>query len=158
MQVRGAPLIGATAAYGVCLALRGDASDEALDGAIALLAAQRPTAINLRWALEEMRDAVRNLPRDKRLAAAYARAAEICEDDVKANRRIGEHGLKPILVAAERKAARGAGQRADPLQRRLARGRRPRHGARAHLRGARRGHRRCMCGWTRRGRATRAPR
>lgn len=108
MQVRGAPLIGATAAYGICLALRADASDTAIEHATALLAAQRPTAINLRWALEEMGNAVRNLPRDKRLAAAYERAAEICEDDVKANRRIGKHGLKPILVAAERKAAHAA--------------------------------------------------
>jgi methylthioribose-1-phosphate isomerase len=105
MQVRGAPLIGATAAYGVCLALRADASDEAVDRAIVLLAGQRPTAVNLRWALEEMRNAIRNLPRERRLAAAYERAAEICEDDVKTNRRIGVHGLKPILVAAERKAA-----------------------------------------------------
>ena len=104
MQVRGAPLIGATAAYGVCLALRADASDEALDRAIALLAAQRPTAVNLRWALEEMRHAVRNLPRERRVAAAYARAAEICDEDVATNRRIGEHGLKAILAAAERKA------------------------------------------------------
>src|SRR5687767_11979372 len=62
MQVRGAPLIGAAAAYGVCLALRADASDEALDRAIAFLAAQRPTAVNLRWALDEMRKTVRNLP------------------------------------------------------------------------------------------------
>jgi methylthioribose-1-phosphate isomerase len=103
MQVRGAPLIGATAAYGVCLALRAGASDEALDGAIALLAEQRPTAINLRWALEEMGRAVHNLPRQRRVAAAYARAAEICEADVATNRRIGEHGLKAILDAAERK-------------------------------------------------------
>jgi len=103
MQVRGAPLIGATAAYGVCLALRADASDEALDRAIAFLAEQRPTAVNLRWALDEMRTAVRNLPRERRLAAAYARAAEICEEDVATNRRIGEHGLNAILAAAERK-------------------------------------------------------
>ena len=103
MQVRGAPLIGATAAYGVCLALRADASDEALDDAIALLAEQRPTAINLRWALDEMGRAVRNLPRQWRVAAAYARAAELCEADVATNRRIGEHGLKAILDAAERK-------------------------------------------------------
>ena len=103
MQVRGAPLIGATAAYGVCLALRADASDEAVDRAVAYLAEQRPTAINLRWALDEMRNAVRNIPRDRRVAAAYERAAEICEDDVKTNRRIGEQGLKAILVAAERK-------------------------------------------------------
>ncbi|RDJ93073.1 hypothetical protein B4Q13_24470, partial [Lacticaseibacillus rhamnosus] len=70
MQVRGAPLIGAMAAYGVCLALREDASDEALDKAIDRLAEQRPTAVNLRWALEEMRAAVRNLPREARVAAA----------------------------------------------------------------------------------------
>jgi methylthioribose-1-phosphate isomerase len=104
MQVRGAPLIGAAAAYGVCLALRADASDEALDRAVAFLAAQRPTAINLRWALDEMRHAVRNLPRGRRVAAAYARAAEICDGDVATNRRIGEHGLRAILAAAGRKS------------------------------------------------------
>ena len=157
MQVRGAPLIGATAAYGMCLALRDDASDDAVDRAIALLAAQRPTAINLRWALEEMRNAVRNLPRDQRLAAATERAAEICEDDVKTNRRIGEHGLKPILVAAERKAANApvnilthcnAGWLAA-----VDRGTALAPIYEAHDRG----HSRCMCGWTRPGRATRAP-
>jgi Predicted translation initiation factor 2B subunit, eIF-2B alpha/beta/delta family len=67
MQVRGAPLIGATAAYGVCLALRADASDEALERAVAKLMATRPTAINLKWALDEMVGAVRNRPRDDRL-------------------------------------------------------------------------------------------
>jgi methylthioribose-1-phosphate isomerase len=103
MQVRGAPLIGATAAYGMCLALRADASDAALERASVLLAEQRPTAINLRWALDEMQGAVRGVSGDKRVAAAYERAGEICEDDIKVNRRIGEHGLKPILVAAERK-------------------------------------------------------
>ena len=103
MQVRGAPLIGATAAYGVCLALREDASDEALDRAIAHLAKQRPTAVNLHWALEEMRAAVRNLPRDKRLAAAYARAADICDADVETNRSIGRHGAKIIHEIAARK-------------------------------------------------------
>jgi methylthioribose-1-phosphate isomerase len=104
MQVRGAPLIGATAAYGVCLALRVDASDEAVDKVIGMLAAQRPTAINLRWALDEMRDSIRNIPRAQRVAAAYERAAELCDDDVKVNTRIGQQGLKPILVAAEEKA------------------------------------------------------
>jgi methylthioribose-1-phosphate isomerase len=103
MQVRGAPLIGATAAYGVCLALREDASDEALDRAIAHLAQQRPTAINLRWALDEMRAAVRNLPRENRVAAAYARAAEICDADVETNRAIGRHGAKMIEAIAARK-------------------------------------------------------
>src|SRR5690606_16441882 len=74
MQVRGAPLIGATAAYGVCLALREDASDEGLEAAVARLARTRPTAINLNWALAEMMAAVRNRPRGERVAAAYARA------------------------------------------------------------------------------------
>ena len=103
MQVRGAPLIGATAAYGVCLALREDASDEALDRAIAYLAKQRPTAINLRWALDEMGGAVRNLPRDRRVAAAYKRAAQICDADVETNRAIGVHGAKLIEAIAARK-------------------------------------------------------
>src|SRR6202043_3944402 len=75
MVIRGAPLIGATAAYGMCLALREDASDEALERAYATLLATRPTAINLRWALDEMMAAVRNRPRQERVAAAYARAA-----------------------------------------------------------------------------------
>jgi methylthioribose-1-phosphate isomerase len=103
MQVRGAPLIGATAAYGVALALREDASDEALDRACERLAATRPTAVNLRWALEEMQKAVRNLPREERVAAAFARAAALCDDDVEACRRIGEHGLGLIRAHAEKK-------------------------------------------------------
>ena len=103
MQVRGAPLIGATAAYGVCLALRRDSSEAALDAASALLAEQRPTAVNLRWALEEMRRAVRNLPLERRVAAAYQRAAEICEEDVETNRRIGLNGAKLIDEIAARK-------------------------------------------------------
>jgi methylthioribose-1-phosphate isomerase len=103
MQVRGAPLIGVTAAYGVCLALRQDASDEGLDRAIAHLAEQRPTAINLRWALEEMRAAVRNQPRQARVAAAHARAAEMAEADVETNRAIGRHGATLIAAAAQRK-------------------------------------------------------
>ena len=65
MQVRGAPLIGATAAYGICLALRADASDESLERAYAALLATRPTAINLKWALDEMMAAVRNRPRER---------------------------------------------------------------------------------------------
>jgi methylthioribose-1-phosphate isomerase len=103
MQVRGAPLIGATAAYGVALGLRVHASDEALDHACEVLAATRPTAINLRWALDEMQKAVRNQPRDKRVAAAFARAAEICDEDVETNRRIGEHGLGIIRAHADKK-------------------------------------------------------
>jgi methylthioribose-1-phosphate isomerase len=103
MQVRGAPLIGATAAYGVALALRADPSDEALDRACEVLAATRPTAINLRWALDEMQKAVRNQPRDARVALAYARAAEICDEDVETNRKIGEHGVGLIKAHAEKK-------------------------------------------------------
>src|SRR5215470_15414642 len=79
MQVRGAPLIGATAAYGLAMAIRQDPSDEAIDRAIAFLAKQQPTAVNLRWALEEMRRAVQNQPREERVAAAYERAGLICD-------------------------------------------------------------------------------
>jgi methylthioribose-1-phosphate isomerase len=105
MQVRGAPLIGAAAAYGVCLALRADASDESLDRACATLVKTRPTAINLKWALDEMTAAVRNQPRDTRVAAAYRRAAEICDQDVAICQAIGRYGLKIIEeVAASRKA------------------------------------------------------
>ncbi|MFP4537000.1 MAG: S-methyl-5-thioribose-1-phosphate isomerase [Dichotomicrobium sp.] len=103
MQVRGAPLIGATAAYGVCLALRADASDAALEAACETLLATRPTAVNLRWALDEMRAAVRNQPRENRVAAAYARAAELCNEDVETCRQIGANGLPLIREAAERK-------------------------------------------------------
>jgi len=105
MQVRGAPLIGATAAYGVALALRMDASDEALERACAMLAATRPTAVNLKWALDEMVAVVRNRPREERLGAAYRRAAEICEEDVAINRAIGRHGAKLIAAIAAKKRA-----------------------------------------------------
>ncbi len=103
MQVRGAPLIGATAAYGICLALNEEASEDALEAACERLRRTRPTAINLLWALEEMVAAVRNRSPGERLQAAYARAAEICEDDVETNRNIGEHGLKLIADIAEQK-------------------------------------------------------
>ncbi len=103
MQVRGAPLIGATAAYGFAMALRLDASGEALDRAIAFLAEQRPTAINLRWALDEMRTAVQNQPRERCGEIAYQRAAEICDEDVETNRRIGQHGLRLIEEIATKK-------------------------------------------------------
>jgi methylthioribose-1-phosphate isomerase len=103
MQVRGAPLIGAAAAYGVALALKADASDESLERAHAALIATRPTAINLKWALDEMVAAVRNRPRDERVAAAYRRAAEIADEDVAINQAIGRHGLKLIEAIATRK-------------------------------------------------------
>jgi methylthioribose-1-phosphate isomerase len=104
MLIRGAPLIGATAAYGICLALRADASDEALDRAYATLLATRPTAINLKWALDEMMAVVRNRPRADRAAAAYRRAAEICDEDVAVNTAIGRNGLPLIeAIAAHKK-------------------------------------------------------
>ncbi len=103
MQVRGAPLIGAAAAYGVCLALRQDASDESLERAAATLLRTRPTAINLKWALDEMIAAVRNQSRAARVEAAYRRAAEICEQDIAINQAIGRHGLALIEAIAARK-------------------------------------------------------
>jgi methylthioribose-1-phosphate isomerase len=106
MQVRGAPLIGAVAAYGLCLALRADASDENIERACATLLATRPTAINLKWALNEMQAVVRNQPRQTRVAAGYRRAAELCDEDVALNRAIGRHGVKLIEDVAARK--RGA--------------------------------------------------
>ena len=103
MQVRGAPLIGATAAYGVWLALRSDASDENLERAYGALLAARPTAINLQWALDQMLAAVRNRPRAERVAAALRRAGEIADEDVAINQAIGRHGLKLIEEIAARK-------------------------------------------------------
>jgi len=107
MQVRGAPLIGATAAYGVWLAMREDASDESLDRACSTLMATRPTAINLQWALDEMVAAVRNRARGERAAAALRRAGEIADEDVAINQAIGRHGLKLIEdIAAHKQGER----------------------------------------------------
>jgi len=105
MVIRGAPLIGAAAAYGMCLALRVDASDEGLERAYATLLATRPTAINLKWALDEMVAAVRNRPRAERTAAAYRRAAEISEEDIAINTAIGRNGMPLIAAIAARKKA-----------------------------------------------------
>jgi methylthioribose-1-phosphate isomerase len=103
MVVRGAPLIGAAAAFGVSLALAADSSDSALDHACATLAATRPTAVNLRWALDEMAAAVRQCPRAERVAAAYARAQAIADEDVAINAALGRHGVALIEAAARRK-------------------------------------------------------
>ena len=103
MQVRGAPLIGASAAFGVSLALRHDPSEKGLEAACERLIATRPTAVNLRWALEEMRRAVANQPPERRAAIAFARAQEIADADVEVNRAIGRHGLPLIERAAARK-------------------------------------------------------
>src|SRR6267154_6300347 len=104
MLVRGAPLIGATAAYGVALAMRADGSDTSLAQACTLLIATRPTAINLKWALEEMQRVLRPLPSSVRPEAAYAHAGKIAEEDIAINRDIGQHGLKLIeAIAAAKK-------------------------------------------------------
>jgi methylthioribose-1-phosphate isomerase len=105
MLVRGAPLIGATAAYGLWLGLRADPSDAALRDAGATLLATRPTAVNLRWAVERMTAWLAPVPPSGRAAAALARAAEICEEDVAINRGIGAAGLPLIRALAARKAA-----------------------------------------------------
>jgi methylthioribose-1-phosphate isomerase len=103
MVIRGAPLIGATAGYGMALAVREDASDEGLERAYATLLATRPTAINLRWALDEIMAVIRNRPRAERTAVAYRRAAEICEEDVAINAGIGQSGLPLIEAIAAKK-------------------------------------------------------
>jgi methylthioribose-1-phosphate isomerase len=105
MIVRGAPLIGATAAYGMALAMRADPSNAALEAALALLVSTRPTAVNLRWALERMRIRLIGLKPRSRAQAAYDEAALICDEDVALCRSIGEHGLKLIREIAARKPA-----------------------------------------------------
>jgi methylthioribose-1-phosphate isomerase len=104
MQVRGAPLIGVAAAYGVALAMRADSSDRALRAAVDQLAETRPTAVNLRWALDEMQAALVDVEPTQREPVAYARAGELCEDDVATCRAIGEQGA-PLIerVSARRR-------------------------------------------------------
>lgn len=96
MRVRGAPLIGATAAYGMALAMQADGSDSSLAASHELLLATRPTAVNLRWALQRVRAHLSVLPPQQRPAAAFEQADFLCEEDVGINRRIGEHGLRLI--------------------------------------------------------------
>ena len=93
MWTRGAPMIGATAAYGYAMALAVDPSDASLDAAYAKLFETRPTAINLRWALDAVRAAVAGLPEADRATAAFDRADAICDEDADLCRAIGEHGL-----------------------------------------------------------------
>jgi methylthioribose-1-phosphate isomerase len=107
MLVRGAPLIGAAAAYGVALAMRADQSDTALEAACRTLLATRPTAVNLRWAIGEMRRLLLPLPPAQRMEEAYARAAAICDEDVAINRGIADAGLPLIAAAWEKKGRQG---------------------------------------------------
>ncbi len=94
MWTRGAPMIGATAAYGYAMALAADPGDASLQAAYETLFETRPTAINLRWALDAVRAAVADLPEGERAAAAFRRADEICDEDAELCRAIGEHGLE----------------------------------------------------------------
>jgi methylthioribose-1-phosphate isomerase len=105
MWVRGAPLIGAVGAYGLALALDHDAGDDNLARAHAALDATRPTAVNLRWALDRVRAVVTPLAQSARADAAWAEADAICAEDEAINHAIGEHGFRLL----ERIAARGAG-------------------------------------------------
>jgi methylthioribose-1-phosphate isomerase len=103
MIVRGAPLIGATAAWGVALAMRFDASDAALADAIAELGATRPTAVNLHWALQRVEALLRPLAPAQRPQAAWDAATAICDEDAATCRAIGEHGLPLLREASRRK-------------------------------------------------------
>ncbi len=102
MQVRGAPLIGATAAYGVALAMRADAADAALAACLATLAQTRPTAVNLRWALARMAALLSPLPQAQRAVAAWREAGEIAAEDAATNAAIGQHGLTVLRQLAIR--------------------------------------------------------
>ena len=103
MQTRGAPLIGAVGAYGLALAVREDAGDDNINSTLEMLAATRPTAINLRWALWRMRGALLNQPHHSRVALAWAEAAKIADEDVAMSEAIGFNGLKIIEDIAARK-------------------------------------------------------
>ena len=103
MVVRGAPLIGATAAYGYYLAMREDASDEGMQNAYKKLYETRPTSVNLRWALDQMRQCLADIPIAKRPLYAFERAGEIADDDVEISKDIGRNGLGLIKNIASRK-------------------------------------------------------
>jgi len=102
MLVRGAPLIGATAAYGMALAMKNDSSDASLEYAYKTLFEARPTAVNLRWAIDDLKALLAPLPAVARNQAAWKRAAQICDEDVAMCSSIGEHGKELILEAYEK--------------------------------------------------------
>ena len=117
MQVRGAPLIGAVAAFGLAFALREAAGDAALEAAFERLASTRPTAVNLRWALTRVRARVRPLPEGERAATAWAEAVGIADEDVAINAAIGAQGAALLREVAARRAAAGRPvEAAAPLQ------------------------------------------
>jgi methylthioribose-1-phosphate isomerase len=104
MQVRGAPLIGAAAAYGMALAVQENASDSHIETSAKALLQSRPTAVNLRWAVNRMQTALSSLPLEARNQAAWLEAASICNEDVKINHAIGQHGLALIQAAYAQKS------------------------------------------------------
>ena len=106
MQVRGAPLIGIAAAYGLALAMRVDPSDASLVAAADYLATARPTAVNLAWALEDMRRVLAPLPPSQRVERGFARAGELADADVAVNEAMGVHGLAILRELAARKDGR----------------------------------------------------
>ena len=110
MVVRGAPLIGATAAYGLALALRSDGSDRRIEEAAGILRATRPTAVNLAWALARVHSAIAHLDPRERCEAAFREAGNICEADVEQCRSIGVHGMEII-----RRLAQASGGRVNVL-------------------------------------------
>ena len=103
MVVRGAPLIGATAAYGYYLAMREDSSDSAMQNAYSRLFQTRPTAVNLRWSLDRLRDCLEPLTPGERVERAFVEAGRITELDVETNQSIGVHGLEVIKQIAAQK-------------------------------------------------------
>ena len=104
MQVRGAPLIGATAAYGVALAMQESGDDDRLQQVARILIATRPTAVNLRWAVERMTARLLPVPKAQRAEVAWREAAVICDEDVAANQALGQHGLDMLRALHEKHA------------------------------------------------------
>ncbi|HEY4848919.1 MAG TPA: S-methyl-5-thioribose-1-phosphate isomerase, partial [Methylocella sp.] len=102
MIVRGAPLIGVTGAYGLALAVADDPTDNAIETAYAELLGSRPTAVNLRWALDRLRDRLFSAPPPMRRPLAYSEAAAIAEEDIRSCHAIGEHGAALISAVALR--------------------------------------------------------
>ena len=117
MQVRGAPLIGAVAAFGLALAVREASDDAALDAAHAMLLATRPTAVNLRWALDRVHARVASASTGQRWAIAWREACAIANEDVAINRAIGEHGAEHLRrLIAQREAVGRPVDARTPLQ------------------------------------------
>lgn len=116
MRVRGAPLIGAAAAYGVALGVREDASDAGLARARETLLATRPTAVNLRWALDRAGSELEPLAPGERVAAAFALAARICDEDVATNRALGQHAFRILEALHGERSGGGAAGGDEPLR------------------------------------------